>query len=284
MILVIGGTGTIGVPLVEELIAKGQKVRVATSRSDHKERLLKLGLDAVLMDLEQIDSIKTACVGVEKMFLVTPAHANMRQWKANAITAAKDAGISHVVMSTGLGASPKARLTFGVWHSESQELLKDSGMDWTLVQPTYFMQNLIWQADSIAIKNVYLDDVGGPVSWVDARDIADVSAEALTGKNHAGKSYGLTGGQALDGKEIAALLSTATGREITRQQVSAPDARAAMISAGMSPEVADAMNELAALAPKGYLAGIETTIPDLLNRPARTFADFIGENAAVFGK
>lgn len=284
MILVIGGTGTVGVPLVEQLVAKGQKVRVATSRIDHKERLLKSGLDAVLMDLDHIDTIKAACAGAEKMFLVTPAHSNMRQWRSNAITAAKGSGIDHVVMSTGLGASPKSRLTFGIWHSENQELLKHSGKDWTLVQPTYFMQNLMWLVESIATKGVYPDDIGGRVSWVDARDVADVSAEALTGKNHAGKSYGLTGGQALDGKEIAALLSTATGRKITRQQVSAPDARAAMISAGMNPEVADAMNELAALAPKGYLSGIETTIPDVLNRPARSFADFIRENAAVFGK
>jgi len=284
MILVIGGTGTIGAPLVEQLVSRGQKVRVATSRSEHKEQLQRSGLDAVLMDLNQIDSIRAACVGAEKMFLVTPVHSNMRQWRSNAITAAQESGIGHVVMSTGLGASPKSRLTFGIWHSENQEQLKQSDMDWTLVQPTYFMQNLMWLTESIATRAIYFDDVGGPVSWVDARDIADVSAEALTGEGHAGKSYGLTGGQALDGKEIAALLSTVTRREITRQQVSAPDARAAMISAGMNPEVADAMNELAALAPKGYLSGIETTIPDVLNRPARTFADFIGENAAVFGK
>ena len=284
MILVIGGTGTIGAPLVEQLVSRGQKVRVATSRSEHKEQLQRSGLDAVLMDLNQIDSIKVACVGAEKMFLVTPAHSNMRQWRSNAIIAAQESGIGHVVMSTGLGASPKARLTFGIWHSENQEQLKQSGMDWTLVQPTYFMQNLIWLAESIATRAVYPDDVGGPVSWVDARDIADVSAEALTGEGHAGKSYGLTGGQALDGEAIAALLSTATKRKIIRHAVSALDARAAMIASGMNPEVADAMNELAALAPKGYLAGIKTIIPDVLNRPARTLTGFIEENAVAFGK
>jgi len=219
----------------------------------------------------------------EKMFLVTPAHANMRQWKVNAISAAQEASINHVVMSTGLGASPKARLTFGIWHSESQELLKESGMDWTLIQPTYFMQNLLWQTDSIAAEGIYLDDLGGPVSWVDARDIADVSTEALTGKGHECKAYGLTGEQALNGTEIAALLSEVIGHKIIQRLVPPEASRAAMISSGMSMEVADAMVELSAFAPKGYLAGIETTIADILNRPARTFADFIKENKAAFG-
>jgi len=116
-----------------------------------------------------------------------------------------------MVISTGLGASPKARLTFGIWHSESQELLKASGMDWTLVQPTYFMQNLLWQADSIAKDGVYLDDLGGPVSWVDARDIADVAAEALTGEGHEGKAYGLTGAEALDGARLPGLTVALSG-------------------------------------------------------------------------
>ena len=185
-------------------------------------------------------------------------------------------------MATGLGASPKAGLTFGKWHSETQELVKESGLDWTFVQPTYFMQNLLWQADSIAKEGVYYDDLGGPVAWIDARDIADVAAEALTGSGHEGKGYGLTGPEALTGEDVAATLSEATGQSITAAPLAPDDAKAAMMSGGMQEEVAGAMVELASIAPKGYLGGIETTVSDVLGRPARRFKDFVAENKSAF--
>lgn len=277
MIVVFGATGTIGTPLVTALLAKGAHVRAVTSNPAKIEALKALGCDAVVASFDDPNALERACLGAEKAFLVTPAHRGMRVWKANVIAAAKNAGVRHVVMSTGLGANPKARLTFGIWHSESQELLKESGMDWTLIQPTYFMQNLMWQAGSIA-SGVYLDDLGGPISWVDARDIADMAAEALTGAGHAGKAYGLTGSEAFDSVAIAALLQEATGQVIEVQAVSAEESRAAMVAGGMDAETADAMVELSALAPKGYLSGTETTINDVLRHPAWQFSNFVAEN------
>ncbi len=282
MIVVFGATGTIGTPLVTGLLAKGVQVRAVTSDPAKVDALQEQGCEAVVAGFDDPDALAQACAGAQKAFLVTPAHIDMRQWKENVIAAASSAGVKHMVMATGLGASPKARLTFGIWHSDSQETLKASGMDWTLVQPTYFIQNLLWQADSIAADGVYHDDLGGPVSWVDARDIADVAVEALTGEGHEGKAYGLTGAEALDGAAMAALLGKATGRTITVQPVSVEASQAAMVASGMGVEVAKAMVELSTLAPKGYLAGIETTIEEVLGRPAKDVETFISENQDRF--
>ena len=284
MIVIFGATGTIGTHLISSLSDKGIALRAVTSDASRIAALKAQGCEAMVADFDDPAALTRACKGAQKAFLVTPAHQEMGRWKANVVHATADAGVQHMVMSTGLGASPKARLTFGIWHSASQELLKESGMGWTLIQPTYFMQNLLWQSDSIANENTYLDDVGGPVSWVDARDIADVSTEALTGEGHLGKAYGLTGDEALSGDDIAALLTQTLGRDITRRAVGPDEARANMITSGMVAEVADAMIELAGLAPKGYLSGTETTVQDVLGRPARRFAGFITENAAAFGR
>jgi len=284
MIVIFGATGTIGAPLITALSAKGVALRAVTSDASRITALEAQGCKAMVADFGDPTALAQACKGAQKAFLVTPAHQDMRQWKANVIRAAANAGIRHMVMSTGLGASPKARLTFGIWHSDSQELLKESGMGWTLIQPTYFMQNLLWQADSIATENTYLDELGGPVSWVDARDIADVSAEVLTGEGHLGKSYGLTGEEALSGSDIASLLQQTLGRDITCRTIAPAEARAKMVLSGISDEVADAMTELAGLAPKGHLSGTNTTVQDVLGRPARRFADFIAANAAAFSR
>jgi uncharacterized protein YbjT (DUF2867 family) len=282
MITVFGATGNTGAPLVDTLLAKGAAVRAVTSDPAKIENLKAKGCEAVTANFTDPAALERACAGAERIYLVTPAHLDMRRWKANAIAAAKAAGVRHVVLATGLGASPKAKVTFGKWHSETQELLKESGLDWTFVQPTYFMQNLLWQADTIAKDGVYYDDLGGPVAWIDARDIADVAAEALTGAGHEGKTYGLTGPEALTGEDIAAMLSEVTGRAITCAPLSVEDSKAAMIAAGMQEEVAAAMVELASIAPKGYLAGVETTVSDVLGRPARRLRDFIAENRDAF--
>lgn len=282
MITVFGATGNTGSPLVDTLLAKGATVRAVTSNPARLDALKAKGCEAVTANFTDPAALARACDGTEKIYLVTPAHLDMRQWKANVIEAAKSAGVRHIVLATGLGASPKAGLTFGKWHSETQELLKQSGLDWTFVQPTYFMQNLLWQAGNIAKDAVYYDDLGGPVAWIDARDIADVAAETLTAPGFEGKGLGLTGPEALTGVDIAALLSEVTGRNVTCAPLSAEDARAAMVAGGMQDEVAGAMVELASIAPKGYLAGIETTVSDVLGRPARRFTDFVAENRDAF--
>ena len=284
MITVFGATGTTGAPLVDTLLAKGATVRAVTSDPAKLDALRAKGCEAVAADFTDPAALARACDGAEKIYLVTPAHLNMRQWKANVIEAAKAAGVRHVVVATGLGASPKAGLTFGKWHSETQELLKQSGLDWTFVQPTYFMQNLLWQAGNIAKDAVYYDDLGGPVAWIDARDIADVAAEALTAPGYAGKGLGLTGPEALTGDDIAALLSEVTGRTCPARPCRPRMPRRRMVAGGMQDEVAAAMVELASIAPKGYLAGIETTVSDVLGRPARRFADFVAENRDAFVK
>ena len=284
MITVFGATGTTGAPLVDTLLAKGASVRAVTSAPSKLDALRAKGCEAVAADFTDPAALARACDGAEKIYLVTPAHLNMRQWKANVIEAAKAAGVRHIVVATGLGASPKAGLTFGKWHSETQELLKQSGLDWTFVQPTYFMQNLLWQAGNIAKDAVYYDDLGGPVAWIDARDIADVAAEALTTPGYEGKALGLTGPEALTGEDIAALLSRVTGRTVSCAPLPAENAKAGMVAGGMQDEVARAMVELASIAPKGYLAGIETTVSDVMGRPARRFADFVAENRDAFVK
>ncbi|GGE79783.1 MULTISPECIES: SDR family oxidoreductase [Pseudomonadota] len=282
MITVFGATGTTGAPLVDTLLAKGAKLRAVTSDPAKVAPLKAKGCETVTADFSDPAALAKACAGAEKIYLVTPAHLDMRRWKANVIEAAKAAGVRHVVLATGLGAAPKAKVTFGKWHSETQELVKESGLDWTFVQPTYFMQNLLWQAGNIAKDGVYYDGLGGPVAWVDARDIADVAAEALTAPGHEGKVYGLTGPEALTGEDIATVLSEETGRSVNCTPLSAEDSKAAMIADEMQEEVAAAMVELASIAPKGYLAGIETTVNDVLGRPARRFRDFVAENRAAF--
>lgn len=283
MILVIGGTGTIGSEVARQLAAAGQPFRMLARDTKKAAGVAGDGVEIVQGDIEKPETLGAAMRGVERMFLVTPLHLNQIQMKANAIKAAAAAGVKHVVMSTGVGASLESPVKLGRWHGESEKALKDSGMGWTFLQPTFFMQNFLMSAASIKGQGAFYLPLGdAKVAHVDARDIAAVGVAALTQPGHEGKAYPLTGPQALSCDEIGEIFSEVTGKKISYVGVSLEDAKAAMTAAGMPAELADALNELYALGPAGHLAGILDTVKSVTGAPARSFRQFAGDYAAAF--
>ncbi|PKP99525.1 MAG: hypothetical protein CVT76_00050 [Alphaproteobacteria bacterium HGW-Alphaproteobacteria-15] len=98
MITVFGATGTTGAPLVDTLLAKGATVRAVTSNPASLDALKAKGCEAVVASFTDPAALARACNGAEKIYLVTPAHLDMRQWKANVIAAAKAAGADETVV------------------------------------------------------------------------------------------------------------------------------------------------------------------------------------------
>ena len=107
MITVFGATGTTGAPLVDTLMAKGATVRAVTSDLSKLDALKAKGCEAVVADFTDPAALARACDGAEKIYLVTPAHLNMRQWKANVIEAAKAAAYAISLWPRGLARRPR---------------------------------------------------------------------------------------------------------------------------------------------------------------------------------
>ena len=284
MILVVGGTGTIGSEVVR-LLQEAKLPFKALVRDATKARELNArGVQTAAGDLREPRTLPAALGGVDKVFVVTPLVPDQVQMRAALITAAKTAGVKHFVMSTGIGAAPDSPVQIGRWHGENQKQVQESGMAWTFVQPGFFMQNLLMYAQAIREKGEFYMPLGeGKVGWIDARDIAAVAVQALTTPGHENQAYPLTGPQALSGAEVAAALSAAAGRPVRYVAITLEQAKQAMTGMGMPESLADAMNELYALAPPGYLAGVLDTVPKVTGRPARTFAEFAKAHAAAFG-
>jgi uncharacterized protein YbjT (DUF2867 family) len=285
MILVVGGTGTIGSEVVRLL--KGQDVpfRVLVRDPVKADALRAQRIETAAGDLRQPQTLPDALRGVERVFVVTPLVPDQVRMRAALITAAKAARVRHVVMSTGIGASPDSPLQIGRWHGENQRQLQESGMIWTFVQPGFFMQNLLMYAGSIREKGEFYLPLGdGKVSWIDARDIAAVAVKALTEPGHENKAYPLTGPEALTCGEMATILSNVLRRTVRHVPITLEQARQAMVAAGMPDVLADAMNELNALAQAGHVAGVLDTVETVTGRPARSFRRFADDHAAAFGR
>lgn len=283
MILVVGGTGTIGSEVVRLLQAAHVPFKALVRDGAKARELDARGVEAVHGDLREPKSLHMALQGIEKVFVVTPLVLDQVQMRSALIAAAKAAGVRHFVMSTGIGAASDSPVQIGRWHGQNQQQVQDSGMAWTFVQPGFFMQNLIMSAQSIRAQGEFhmpLD--GGRVAWIDARDIAAVAVCALTTPGHESRAYPVTGPQALSGAEVAAALSTVASRPVRYVPITLAQAAGAMTGMGMPQSLADAMNELYALAPAGHLAGVLDTVQAVTGRPPRTFVEFAEDHAFAF--
>jgi uncharacterized protein YbjT (DUF2867 family) len=171
------------------------------------------------------------------------------------------------------------RTRFDEWHRQAELELEASGLDWTHLRPSYFMQNLLIQGASGTLA---LPFANRPVNLVDVRDIAAVAVVALTGQGHAGQVYDITGPEALTFYEIAAQLTEVTGRAFTYTPVSRAEFKALLQQWGLSDTIAsDLANEYGEIG-DGHPAfsAPRDTVPRLTAKPARSLRDFARDYAA----
>ncbi|RLA42331.1 MAG: SDR family NAD(P)-dependent oxidoreductase [Deltaproteobacteria bacterium] len=283
MILVIGGTGNIGSAVVQMLVEKGEKFEVLARDPLKTAKILGPNVNLVEGDLSIPDTISTAMVGVDKLFLVTPLHLDQVAMKSTAIQAAKKAGVKHIVMSTGIGASPNADVEVGRWHGQSQEEVKATGISYTFLQPGFFMQNMLMFAEQISSMGQFFMPLGAAkVNWVDARDIAAVGVVALTEDGHENTEYPILGPETMTCVEMAKILSSVAGKEIQYVDVQPEAARQSMLDMGMPEKLADIMNELYALGPEGYLDFTNDIVEKVTGYQPRLFQQFAEEFASAF--
>jgi len=276
MILVIGGTGTIGSQLVKLLSANGVSFRVL-SRDPKKVK----GAEAVRGDLGEPASLDVAFRGVESFFLLTNSTPESVKWKENAIAAARKASARRVVHLSVIGAGLDSSLQISRWHAQTEVALRESGLSWTNLQPGYFMQNTLQSAAAIKNGLFYAAAGEGRIAGIDARDIAAAAFETLTGEGHDKKSYPLTGPEALSFEQMMDKLSVAVGRQVNYVNLAPADLRKSLLSAGM-PDwmVADFVTLHASFA-EGGAAKVDPTLEKLIGR-RRTFDDFARDYATEF--
>jgi uncharacterized protein YbjT (DUF2867 family) len=145
------------------------------------------------------------------------------------------------------------------------------------------MTNLFAYAETIAQTGMLFAPAGSAaISFVDPRDVAEVAAECLTGDGHDGRTYTLTGPEAITFHRVADELSAATGRPVAYVDVPDADARRAMIDAGLPAMVADAVVAIFAAQRAGSMATTTATVRELLGREPRSIREFARDHAAMF--
>ncbi len=278
MILLTGATGTIGSSVVKALTAKGVPFKVGT-RSPEKTT----GLQTVAFDWDKPETFGPALAGVDKVFLLQPSSPLQHGWTLQLIAAAKRAGVKHLVKLSVIGADSEPGIALGRQHLAAEKDLRQSGIAWTFLRPTYFMQNFVnfYGADPEKDAPVYLPHGDAKVAWVDARDIAEAAAAVLTTPGHEGKVYDLTGPTALTTAEALEVLGGALGRKYSYVNVTPEAANKGMAEYGAPPWLVDGFAELAWVIRQGWAGQTAPGVKDATGKEPRSFQQYAKDFAAT---
>ena len=284
MILVTGATGLNGGELLRRLAGRGVPARALVRSAAKADGLRALaGVEMVEGDLGRPEDLARALRGVDRAMLISSADPAMLDVQTTFIDAAARAGVARVVKLSGIIPGLDSPFRFARMHAEIELRLEASGMAFTHLRAGEFMHAYFRQVPSIVARGALFLPMGDArIASVDVGDIAEVAAAVLTGSGHEGRTYRLTGPEALNMAEVAERLSAATGRTIRYVNVAPEEVRSAQLTAGMPEYIADALAELFAERRRGMEANVWPDIESIFGLRPTTFADFANRHAAIF--
>jgi uncharacterized protein YbjT (DUF2867 family) len=283
-VLVTGGTGKIGTPLIPFLIGRNLDVTVLTRSPEHAKKL-PAGARAVIGDLMDVPFLRSQIEKADALFLNCQGELEIFQG-LNAIDLARRAKIKHVVYISGqIPDSMLGAAHCGVKYL-TEKVLKDSGMPYTILRPNTFMQNDEGLRESLA-NGIYPHPLGPVgVNRIDTRDIAEVAAIVLSTPGHANKTYVVAGPEALTADASAAIWTSALGKTVKSPPLTMDEFEQGIIKREAPAYLAhDVRIMYEAWQRDGYLATPQEIqqLTLLLGRPPRTYLAFCTEMAAKWG-
>ncbi|HWI64713.1 MAG TPA: SDR family oxidoreductase [Symbiobacteriaceae bacterium] len=280
-ILVTGAPGNVSTEIVRLLREQGETVRAAVYNVAKARQVLGEGIEYAAFDFERPETYAAALQGVKRFYLMRPPQiTDTRRLINPVIDAAKAAGVEQIVFLSLMGADKNKFVP----HAKVEEHLLTAGVPYTLLRPTYFMQNLtsvygnwIRQHGELPIPTGQ-----GKTSWIDARDIAAVAARVLTSDGHGNKAYTLTGSEALSFGTVAQIMSEELGRPIRWQNPGYLEYRRKMKGAGLQAGLINITTIMYLIIRFGMSETLTSTTQDLLGRPPLTMRQFVRDHAGVW--
>lgn len=273
MIVVTGGTGSIGRALIENLRGLRGRDVLAVVRKP-----ADLGVRQGPGDFTRPESVAGNLTAGDRLFLNSSPFPAFVESFTRVIDLAKAAGVAQIVTVSVRGAKPGAPLSAGP-HGEIDEHLRAAGVPYAILQPTSFMQNLI---TDLSQDRLYGSWGESRINYIDARDIGEVAATLLTEPIGQSRDYLLTGPQSFSHTEISTTMTAALGRDIRYVDLPVPAMSARLAAAGIPEPFATELPEAqATVAGEGW-SEVNDTVEDITGHPPRGLARFLTDHAPAF--
>ena len=286
MLLLTGATGLAGSHIANEFVRAREPVRILVRDRAKATALEKVPtVEIVEGDMSRPSSLGSALDGVDRALMISAPLMDMVETQCTFVDACKAAGVRHVIKFSGLDARRDTAFPFGRMHKEIEEYLERSGLAWTHLRPTGFMQEYLREAPSIIKEGaLYLALGDVRLNPIDLVDVAKVGFLLLRDGGHEGARLPMTGPEALTMAQVADRMSRAIGRTVRYVAVSPIKRRRALIAHGIPPEFADALDKQVEERLKGGAElRVDLSTHQLFGVKPATFLEFAQRNAEAFG-
>jgi NAD(P)H dehydrogenase (quinone) len=279
-VIVTGASGQLGRLVAEELLERvepGELVLV-TRHPDALEHLVERGATVRRGDFDDPASLVDAFAGGERLLLISTLSIGRRAQQHGAgIEAAATAGVRHVVYTSfpkpGAGHPVGAIATE---HGETEAILHKSGVAWTVLRNATFAELQVPPgAMAVAGGKLYTNAGDGRLASVSRRDCARVAAAVLTSDGHEGKTYDVTGPEALTQDELANLLSEISGRPVKLVPVGDRSLTWGLTRAGAPKPVARSIVAFGKAIREGYYDVVDPAVSVLTGHEPSSLRDVL---------
>jgi NAD(P)H dehydrogenase (quinone) len=220
-IIVSGASGNLGGLTVKELLARGvaaSRLILVSRTPDELAEYAALGASVRFGDFTKPESLPAAYEGGSRMLLIsvggTPTESASVLLK-RAIDAAKTAGVRHIAYTSYVGITRGDIEGRAADHKQTEDVLKASGVAWTMLRNSIYMDGLVRQAaQMVADGRAVIPPNESPIGYIARADCAAAAAAVLSTPGHEGKAYDITGPALLGVRETAAAASAVTGKQI----------------------------------------------------------------------
>lgn len=297
MILVAGGTGTLGTRIVRRLLDGGAEVRVLTRHAERAEHLSGPGLEIIVGDVRDPGSLVPAVDGASCVVSAVQGFAGTDPVGAQAVDldgndslmqAAAAAGAPRIIMLSSAGAAPDSSMELHRVKHQVEQSVKATTLDWTIVRPTVYMETWIGLMREMIARKGSVTIFGrgdNPIDFVSASDVAALVAHAARTTELAGETLSIGGPENLTLNTLAHEVMASAGREGKIHHVPLPVLR--LVSRALRP----VKPMVAALASFGvFMDTSDMTLADdtararVPNLPVTALSDVLrGQETAVNG-
>ncbi len=278
MILLTGAAGKTGISILNRLVPHGVRVRSLVRNEKQAQEIRNLGsTEVAIADLRDVQAIARAMEGITKIYYIAPnMAADELEIGKSLITMGKERGINRFVYHSVL--HPQVEDMPHHWQKlRMEEYLFKSGMDFTILQPCAYMQNILanWPAITNEGKYAVPYATSARISVIDLADVAAATEVVLTQLNHSHAIYELAGPEALSQEEIAEILTRELGRPVQAQTLDRGEWADNAHRSGMPEHAINTLLKMFAYYENYGLPGNPNVLNMLLKRPATTFSEFI---------
>lgn len=280
MIVVTGATGQLGKAIIENMTTRLPTNKVVASVRDagRATDLAARGLEVRVGNFADTASLEKAFAGADRVLIVSTDKLGAEALKLhrNAICAAREAGVGHILYTSHMGARSGSPFLPADQHAGTEADLAASGLAYTALRHGFYAESCLQMiGHGLRTRELRVPE-DGPVSWTVRADLAEADAAILAGAMQwEGATPPLTAGKATTMAEVASIASEVMRREVRHTIISDDEWRESQIASGMPANYAEMLLGVFQASRAGDFAATDPTLQTLLGRPPLGVRDLL---------